>query len=130
MKSLGRRDLLKSLATLSCASALPAKALTRALKSANAPFQCSGNVLNVIIHGAFAITADDQNITLVMPKVAGHNYAAGSFGLEKPLLPDGRAPLSYTLAVPGWKPVAPEVSGNTDIVVHKKASFRSETEPF
>jgi hypothetical protein len=130
MKSLGRRELLKTLATISCASTVTTQAHGRAMKSVNAPPACNGNVLNVIIHGMFAITADDQNITLVMPKVAGHYYAAGTFGLERPLMSNAPAPLHYTLTVPGWKPVAPAISDKTDIVVHRKDSFHFDSDPF
>src|SRR2546429_3706335 len=77
MKSLGRRELLKTLATISGAAAVTTTASGRALKLVNEPAQCRANVLNVILHGMFAITADDQNITLVMPRVAGHYYSAG-----------------------------------------------------
>ena len=127
MKSIGRRDLLKTLATISCASTVANAAIGR---KPSPPVSCGGNVLNVIIHGAFAITADDQNITLVMAKVPGHFYAAGSFGLERQLVSDEAGPLSYTLTVPGWKPVAPVVSGKTDIVVHNKSSFHPDRDPF
>lgn len=127
MKSMGRRDLLKTLATISCASTVATAANGRT----QTPLaSCGGNVLNVIIHGAFAITPDDQNITLVMAKVPGHYYAAGSFGLERQLPSDEAGPLSYTLTVPGWKPVAPAVSGKTDIVVHNKSSFHPDRDPF
>jgi hypothetical protein len=127
MKSIGRRDLLKTLATISCASTVATVARGR---TQNPTVSCSGNVLNVIIHGAFAITADDQNITLVMAKVPGHFYAAGTFGLERPLVSDEAGPLSYTLTVPGWKPVAPVVSDKTDIVVRNKSSFHIDRDPF
>lgn len=130
MKSLGRRELLKTLATISGAAAVTTTARARTLKPANAPARCSGNVLNVILHGMYAITADDQNITLVMPRVAGHYYAAGGFGVERPLRLNGAEPLSYTLSVPGWKPAMPVVSDSTDIVVHDRGSFHFDTEPF
>jgi len=129
VKSLNRRDLLKTLATISGAATVTT-AYGRTLKTANPPAQCSGNVLNVIIHGMFGITADDQNITLVMPRVAGHYYAAGDFGVERPLRSNGAGPLSYTLRVPGWKPSMPVVSDSTDIVVHDRGSFRFDTEAF
>lgn len=130
MKSLGRRDLLKSLATISGAAALTTSARGRTLKPANAPAQCRGNVLNVVIHGTFAITADDQSITLVAPRVEGHYYAAGSFGLERPLRSNGVEPLSYALRVPGWKPARPVVSDSTDIVVHDRGRFHFDTAAF
>jgi len=78
----------------------------------------------------FAITADDQNITLVMPRVAGHYYAAGDFGVERPLRLNEDGPLSYTLSVPGWKPSRPVVSDRTDIVVHDKGGFNFDKEAF
>src|SRR5437764_5564653 len=109
MKRVGRRELLKTLATISGAAVVTKTARGRTLKPANAPARCSGNTLNVILHGMFAVTADDQNITLVMPKVAGHYYAAGDFGMERALRLDGAGPLSYNLSVPGWKPSAPEI---------------------
>jgi hypothetical protein len=130
MKSLGRRELLKTLATISGAAAVTNTARGRTLKPAYEPARCSGNTLNVILHGMFAITADDQNITLVMPRVAGHYYAAGSFGVERPLRLNGAEPLSYTLSVPGWKPSRPVVSDRTDIVVHDKGGFHFDTEAF
>ena len=130
MKSLGRRELLKTLATISGAAAVTTTGRGRTLKPADEPPRCSGNTLNVILHGMFAITADDQNITLVMPRVAGHYYAAGSFGVERPLRLNGAEPLSYTLSVPGWKPSKPVVSDRTDIVVHDRAGLRLDTEPF
>ena len=130
MKNLGRRELLKTLATISGAAAVTTTASGRALKLVNEPAQCRANVLNVILHGMFAITADDQNITLVMPRVAGHYYAAGGFGLERPLRLNGAGPLSYTLSVPGWKPSRPVVSDRTDIVVHDKGGFHFDTEAF
>src|SRR5690348_2586283 len=85
MKSLGRRDLLRTLATISGAAVITKTARGRTLKPANGPGRCSGNTLNVILHGMFAITVDDQNITLVMPKVEGHYYAAGDFGMKRAL---------------------------------------------
>jgi hypothetical protein len=127
MKSIGRRDLLKTLATISCASTVANAAIGR---KSSLPVSCGDYVLNVIIHGAFAITADDQNITLVMPKVPGHFYAAGSFGLERQLVSDDTGSLSYTLTVPGWKPVAPDVSGKTDVVVRNKSSFHPDRDTF
>ena len=130
MKSLGRRDLLKSLATISGAAAVTTTARARTLKPANAPAQCSANVLNVILHGMFAITADDQNITLVMPRVPGHYYAAGSFGLERQLRSNGSEALSFALSVPGWKPTQPAVSDRTDVVVHNRRSFHFDKEAF
>jgi hypothetical protein len=130
MKSLGRRDLLKSLATISGAAAVTNTVRGRSLKTENLPPQCSSNVLNVILHGLSAITADDRNITLVMPRVAGHYYAAGSFGAERPLRGNDAGPLSLALNVPGWKPSMPVVSDDTDIVVHDPGSFHFDTEPF
>ncbi len=130
MKRVGRRDLLKTLATISGAAAITNTARGRTLKPASAPAQCSGNVLNVILHGMFAITADDQNITLVMPKVAGHYYAAGAFGIEKPLRSNGTDPLAYKLSVPGWKPARPVVSDSTDIVIHDRSKFPFDAEAF
>src|SRR5882724_11971052 len=130
MKSLGRRELLKTLATISGAAAVTNTARGRTLKPAYEPARCSGNTLNVILHGMFAITADDQNITLVMPRVAGHYYAAGDFGVERPLRLNEDGPLSYTLSVPGWKPSRPVVSDRTDIVVHDKGGFNFDKEAF
>src|SRR5712691_4450929 len=130
MKSLGRRELLNTLGMIWCAAAVTATAHGRTLKTANPPAQCSGNVLNVILHGMFAITADDQNITLVMPRVAGHYYAAGAFGIEKPLRSNCTDPLAYKLSVPGWKPARPVVSDSTDIVIHDRSNFHFDAEAF
>ncbi len=130
MKRVGRRDLLKTLATISGAAIVTQTARGRTLKPANAPARCSGNVLNVVIHGMFAVTADDQNITLVMPKVAGHYYAAGDFGMENALRLNGAGPLSYNLSVPGWKPSRPVISDRTDIVVHNRDRFHFDKDAF
>lgn len=130
MKSLGRRDLLKSLATISGAAAVTTTARGRTLKPLNAPAQCSGNMLNVILHGMFAITADDEKMTLVVPRVAGHYYAAGAFGLERPLRSSTGEPLACALSVPGWKPAPPPVSDRTDVVVHDRAKFQFDKEAF
>jgi len=130
MKSLGRRDLLRTLATISGAAVVTKTARGRTLKPANAPARCSGNTLNVILHGMFAVTADDQNITLVMPRVEGHYYAAGDFGMERALRLNGGGPLSYKLTVPGWKPSSPVISEQTDIVVHGRDRFHFDTEAF
>src|SRR5690349_5094029 len=89
MKRVGRRELLKTLATISGSAVVAKTARGRTLKPANALARCSGNTLNVILHGMFAVTADERNITLVMPKVAGHYYAAGDFGMERALRLDG-----------------------------------------
>ena len=130
MKRVGRRELLKTLATISGSAVVAKTARGRTLKPANALARCSGNTLNVILHGMFAVTADERNITLVMPKVAGHYYAAGDFGMERALRLDGAGPLSYNLSVPGWKPSAPEISDRTDIVVHEKGSFHYDQKAF
>jgi len=130
MKSLGRRDLLRTLATISGAAVITKTARGRTLKPANGPGRCSGNTLNVILHGMFAITVDDQNITLVMPKVEGHYYAAGDFGMERALRLSGAGPFAYELSVPGWKPSSPEISDRTDIVVREKGSFHFDKEAF
>jgi len=130
MKSLGRRDLLRTLATISSAAIVTKTARGRTLKPVNAPARCSSNTLSVILHGMFAVTTNDQNITLVMPRVAGHYYAAGDFGMERALRSNGAGPLSYELRVPGWKPSMPEIADRTDIVVHDKGRFHFDEEAF